>query len=190
MELVDTARGRVYSCACGKVIRVAIKQKEEDELEEPDEASDMAPPVRKAPRRKSLKRRAEKNVLLDYWNYYNETFGIAGFVMLGLAGIWFFGLMGTCLLPQAMIALVVVGVLTYYGGYIWLVVIAFQDSALAGLLLLAGAIIPFVGLLSLIYVIMNIGQTWKALLIELMGILMMVSAILAYVLSPMHLLHR
>ena len=193
MDLVDTPRGRVYSCVCGKLIRVQVKQTAVAETEpepEPDEAPEIALPVRKSLRRKSLKRRPEENVFLGYWNYFNDTFGAAGFVMLGLVAVWLFGLMGTCLLPPGMFLLIGLGIMTYYGGYIWLVVIGFRDSPLAGFLLLAGAFIPIVGLLGLIYAIMNIGETWKALLFKLIGILMIVSAIMAAILSPMHLLHR
>jgi hypothetical protein len=185
MELVTTARERVYSCACGKVIRVPINPKEEDD------PPDIALPARKPPRRKSFKRRAQKNILIDYYNYFNDSFGIAGFVMLGLLVVWFFGLMGTCLLPPAMILLIGVGILAVIGGHIWLVVIGFQESTMAGLLVLAGPAIPFVGgLLVLIYAIMNIGETWKALLLQLIGILIIISAVLAGAFSPIHLLHR
>jgi hypothetical protein len=167
------------------VIRVPIEPKEEAD------PPDITQPVRKPPRRKSFKRRAQKNILIDYYNYFNDSFGIAGFVMLGLLVVWFFGLMGTCLLPPAMILLIGVGIMAVLGGHFWLVVIAFRDSTMAGLLVLAGPAIPFVGgLLVLIYAIMNINETWKALLLQLIGILIIITAILAAALSPIHLLHR
>jgi hypothetical protein len=188
MNLAKTSRNRVYTCACGKVIRVPLEQSEEDE---PEAEPDVAPSVRKQPRRKSIKRRAEGGVLIDYWNYYNDSFGSASYVVLGLGLFWLCGLMGTCALPPAALVLIGVGIVAYYGGYIWLIVIGFSDSSLAGFLLLAGAFIPFIGLLGLIYAVMNIGETWRALVIMLMGFLIIFSAALAAALSPMHLLlHR
>jgi hypothetical protein len=189
MKSVDTAGIRVYSCKCGKVIRVKVKQKEEDEpAPEPDEA----PPAPKPLRSKVIKPRNLKHPLVRYWDYYHNTYGTYGLVMLGLCIFWLLGLLGTCALPPAVFLLVGVAVAISFGGYCWLVVIAFQDSPMAGILILLGPFIPFIGgLLVLIWAIMNINDTWKALALQLLGLLMSVTAIVALFLSPWHwLLHR
>jgi hypothetical protein len=188
MDLVDTARGKVYSCECGKVIRIQPKKVEVEEPEARPEDSmyvEDTPEVkrqRKELRRRRVARRRERsNPFLENLQYYTGALGAGGFVILGLLAFWLFSLMLICILPPLAYPVAVIGVLAYLGGYIWLAVIALQDEPSHGIIIFLGLLVGIAQLYAIVYTIMHIGETWKAAAISVLGLLITLSAIVVMV---------
>jgi hypothetical protein len=186
MDLVETARGMVYSCHCGKVIRVQQKQEEEEvPVAEPIDTTyveddENAKRVQKAARRKRARKRVEySNAFLENWHYYTGGLGAMVYVILGLLGLWGLATVVSVALPKAAMVFVSVGFFIYLGGYIWLIIIAFQDNPTSGMLIVAGTLCWIAQLFSIVYIIMNIGETWKALILIFGGLAIFITAIIA-----------
>jgi hypothetical protein len=175
MDLVETARGKVYSCECGKVIRLRPRPVEPDEPEvQPEELlhvkeSPEAKEHRRKLRRRRLDRKRSENPVVEYWNRFRDYFGAIGFVLIGVAALWLFGMCLTVAFPPSLILMLALGIGLCVTGHIWLLVIAFQDSPTTGMLCI------FIGLYLWIFALMNIGETWKPLLLYVLGIFVMIT---------------
>jgi len=145
MDLVDTARGKVYSCECGKVIRIQPKKVEVAE-----------PEVR------------PEDVL-----HVDRDEGEAAYVLVGVAVVWLMGLCVTFAFPPAFAGMLLLGFGLCVVGHIWLLVMAFQDSPTTGTLCL------LIGAYTWVFALMNLGETWRALLLYVLGVLVLVSGFMA-----------
>jgi hypothetical protein len=180
MDLVETARGKVYSCECGKVIRLVPKKEEDDEPEArlvatpsvADRDDEEVRIVRRPPRPKRIVRRPKENLLVEQWNYWAGALGGLAYVLLGVTAIWLLGFCLTVAFPPAFVGLLFLGFGLSIAGHIWLLVVAFQDSPTSGMLCL------LIGLYALVYAIMNLGETWRALLLQVLGFFVIISAFL------------
>lgn len=177
MDLVDTARGKVYSCECGKVIRLQPKKVEpeepevrpEDMLHVADRDEEEARRVRRTARLKRIVRRPRDNPLLEQWNYWTGGLGALAYVLVGVAVIWLLGFCVTVAFPPAVAGLLFLGFGLCVVGHVWLLVMAFQDSPTTGMLCL------LIGLYTWVFALMNLGETWRALLLYVIGVLVLFS---------------
>jgi hypothetical protein len=106
------------------------------------------------PRKKKKKRRKQSSGVPG---------GGMGITLIAVAGVCLVCVVLAFFVPALAIVPVGLGYLTMFGGSIWLLVIAFQDSVGQGLLCL---FIPFY---SLIYVITHWDETKTAFLVQLAG---------------------
>jgi len=179
MDLVDTARGKVYSCECGKVIRIQPKKVEVAEPEvrpedvlHVDRDEGEARRVRR-PRFKRVARRPKDNFLVEQWNYWAGGLGALAYVLVGVAVVWLMGLCVTFAFPPAFAGMLLLGFGLCVVGHIWLLVMAFQDSPTTGTLCL------LIGAYTWVFALMNLGETWRALLLYVLGVLVLVSGFMA-----------
>jgi hypothetical protein len=125
--------------------------------DEDDYEADDDPPLRSPPRRKK-RRRQRASGGLDPFVVGLIGAGGVGLVLAVLAFIW----------PGVSLAAIGVGGIIALAGGIWFLVVAFQDSAAAGLLCL------FVPFYSLYYLISNFEETKKPFFVQLVGSAIMI----------------
>jgi hypothetical protein len=187
-ELADVLRGQIINCPdCGQPMRVQPPGQQEEsppffedewgtgiqeELpEEPGPAIGVDPKrltIKRLRKRKKRRSPGEK-YLVEQWNYFTGTFGIFGFVLLGLLGFWLFTLLLTPFLPQVCLGLISFGGLLYTVGWWWIVFIAYQDDGWSGTMCL------FTMLYAYVYAYLNLEATWKPAGLMVLGILITIS---------------
>jgi hypothetical protein len=188
-DLADVLRGQIINCPdCGTPMRVEPQAAYDEEpllvveaerevgiQEEPPEQP--APRIGVDPKRLSVKRLRKKKKrrhptgswLVEQWNYFTGMFGVAGYVLLGMVGIWLFLLLLTPLAPHIAMGIISLGSVLYTVGWWWIVFIAYRDDGWSGTMCL------FTMLYVYVYVYLNLEATWQPAGFMLLGILMTVS---------------
>jgi hypothetical protein len=127
---------------------------------------DESPPPRRRKKRRRRRRRRES----ESWSLSDVDWGLWMLIGLGvIALIGFGGAAGAIAFPPLMLLPILLGLLMVFVGYVWFMIIAFQDDVVQGCLCL------FIGIYRLYYTIVNFDEVKVPFLIEMVGVVMVIS---------------
>jgi hypothetical protein len=177
MELVTTARGRVFSCDCGKVIRVESKKKEEVPEAEVEEVEVAAEDSEEAKRHRKKLRRARE----ERWRQQRGILGVVedhlSIVLVITLLVWCMGTVLMVIVPPLGIGLVILGLIAITLSELLAPTSVQHDTE--GLSYFAPIAIvlklPFLVVLRAIVLFVNYHETWRALLLLMFGFGMMLT---------------
>lgn len=144
----------------------------EADVEEEDDTESTSTGPAKPRRRRRRKRRAseDENPLLENFRYYTAAFGILPWIVGATLLIWIFLLGVSLLLPPVVFLAMVLGFVVYMTGWVWLVITAFRDDTFQGML------VVFLKIYGLVYIFLNLNETWKPAVLLFLGLFMEVAS--------------
>jgi DNA-directed RNA polymerase subunit RPC12/RpoP len=184
LQFADSLLGQGIACPnCNQKIRIYPRTEPrpeeepayiETEAQHEDRREDREPfgvdPKKlKTQRFRKKRRKPADGPLAEYWNYFMGGLGWFVFVLAGLAACWVLGMCVGVLFPPIGQLLGLVGTIIYIIGWWWIVLVAFRDDAMYGVLCFVTILFAYV------YVVMNFEGTWRPAGLMILGFLMMLS---------------